>query len=154
LVSRIAVDRWVASRPLNILVAEDNEVNQYWIQRILNNLGHSVEIAKDGQCAIDLFSSGDFDIILMDVRMPLMDGIEATAAIRAMDRDSPKSNIPIIALTADVSTHYVTEYRKVGMNDVCLKPIELALLLPSINKALGEEIHTPMPHVSALEASQ
>jgi CheY-like chemotaxis protein/HPt (histidine-containing phosphotransfer) domain-containing protein len=152
--SRVAVDRWVASRPLNILVAEDNEVNQYLIQRILNNLGHSVEIAKDGQCAIDLFNSGDFDIILMDVRMPVMDGIEATAAIRAMDRDSPKSNIPIIALTADASTHHITEYRKVGMNDVCLKPIELPLLLTSINKVLGEEIHTPMSHVSALAASQ
>jgi PAS domain S-box-containing protein len=152
--SLVAVDRWVASRPLNILVAEDNEVNQYLIQCILNNLGHSVEIAKDGQCAIDLFSSGDFDIILMDVRMPLMDGIEATAAIRAMDRDSPKSTIPIIAVTADASTGHVIEYREVGMNDVCLKPIELPLLLTSINKVLGEEIHTPMPHVSAPEASQ
>jgi CheY-like chemotaxis protein/HPt (histidine-containing phosphotransfer) domain-containing protein len=152
--SLVAVDRWVASRPLNILVAEDNEVNQYLIQCILNNLGHSVEIAKDGQCAIDFFSSGDFDIILMDVRMPLMDGIEATAAIRAMDRDSPKSNIPIIAVTADASTGHVIEYRKVGMNDVCLKPIELPLLLTSINKVLGEEIHTPMPHVSAPAASQ
>jgi CheY-like chemotaxis protein len=139
---------------LNILVAEDNEINQYFIQRILNNLGHSAEIAKDGQCTIDLFNSGDFDIILMDVRMPVMDGIEATAAIRAMDRDSPKSNIPIIALTADASTHHVTEYRKVGMNDVCLKPIELPLLLKSINEVLGEEIHTPMSHVSAPEASQ
>jgi len=152
--SRVAVDRWVASRPLKILVAEDNEINQYLIQRILNNLGHSVEIAKDGQCTIDLFNSGDFDIILMDIRMPLMDGVEATAAIRAMDRDSPKSNIPIIALTADASTHHITKYRKVGMNDVCLKPIELALLLTSINNVLGEEIHTPMPHVSAPEASQ
>jgi signal transduction histidine kinase len=153
-VKSVAVDRWVASRPLNILVAEDNEINQYFIQRILNNLGHSAEIAKDGQCTIDLFNSGDFDIILMDVRMPVMDGIEATAAIRAMDRDSPKSNIPIIALTADASTHHVTEYRKVGMNDVCLKPIELPLLLKSINEVLGEEIHTPMSHVSAPEASQ
>jgi CheY-like chemotaxis protein len=71
-----------------------------------------------------------------------------------MDKDSSKSNIPIIALTADASTHHVTEYRKVGMNDVCLKPIELALLLTSINKVLGEEIHTPMPHVSAPAASQ
>jgi PAS domain S-box-containing protein len=152
--SSVAVNQWVASRPLNVLVAEDNEVNQYLIQRILNNLDHSVEIAKDGQCAIDLFSSGDFDIILMDVRMPVMDGIEATVAIRAMNRDSPKSNIPIIALTADASTDHVIEYRKVGMNDVCLKPIELPLLLTSINKVLGEEIHTPMPHVSAPAASQ
>jgi signal transduction histidine kinase/DNA-binding response OmpR family regulator len=153
-VKSVALDRWVASRPLNILVAEDNEINQYLIQRILNNLGHSVEIAKDGKCTIDLFNSGDFDIILMDVRMPVMDGIEATVAIRAMDRDSPKSNIPIIALTADASTHHITEYRKVGMNNVCLKPIELGLLLPSINKVLGEEIHTPISHVSAPAANQ
>ena len=148
----IAADRWVASRPLNILVAEDNKINQYLRQRILNILGHSVEIAKDGQCAIDLFNSGDFDIILMDIRMPVMDGIDATASIRA--KDSPKSNIPIIALTADASTGNVTEYQRAGMNDVCLKPIELPLLLTSINKVLGEEIHTPMPHVSAPEASQ
>ena len=148
----VAVDRWVASRPLNILVAEDNEVNQCLIQSILNNLHHSVEIAKDGQCAIDLFNSSDFDIILMDVRMPLMDGVAATASIRAMD--SPKSNIPIIALTADVSTGNVTEYRRVGMNDVCVKPIELPLLLKSINTSLGEEIHTSIPHVSAPVASQ
>jgi signal transduction histidine kinase/CheY-like chemotaxis protein len=147
----VAADRWVASRPLNILVAEDNEVNQCLIQSILNNLHHSVEIAKDGQCAIDLFSSGHFDIILMDVRMPLMDGIEATASIRAMD--SPKSTIPIIALTADASTDHITQYRKVGVNDVCLKPIELPLLLKLINTALGEEIHTTVPHVSAPASS-
>jgi PAS domain S-box-containing protein len=151
-VKSVAVDRWVASRPLNILVAEDNKINQYLRQRILNILGHSVEIAKDGQCAIDLFNSGDFDIILMDIHMPVMDGIDATASIRAMD--SPKSNIPIIAITADASTGNVTEYRKVGMNDVCVKPIELPLLLKSINNVLGEEIHTRMPHVSAPEASQ
>ena len=148
----VAADRWVASRPLNILVAEDNEVNQCLIQSILNNLHHSVEIAKDGQCAIDLFNSGDFDIILMDVRMPLMDGVAATASIRAMD--SPNSNIPIIALTADASTDHITEYWRVGMNDVCLKPIELPLLLKSINTSLGEEIHTSIPHVSAPVASQ
>jgi CheY-like chemotaxis protein len=149
--SLVAVDRWVASRSLNILVAEDNSVNQYLIQRILNNLDHSVEIAKDGKCAIDLFNSGDFDLILMDIRMPVMDGIDATASIRA--KDSPKSNIPIIALTADASTSNVTEYQRAGMNDVCVKPIELPLLLTSINKVLGEEIHTPMPHVSAPVAS-
>jgi signal transduction histidine kinase/CheY-like chemotaxis protein len=148
----VAINRWVASRPLNILVAEDNEVNQYLIQKILNNLDHSVEIAKDGKCAIDLFNSGVFDIILMDVRMPLMDGIEATAAIRAMD--TPESNVPIIALTADVSTGNVVEYLRVGMTDVCLKPIELPLLLKSINQSLGEEIHTSVSHISAPAVGQ
>jgi PAS domain S-box-containing protein len=150
--SSVAINRWVASRPLNILVAEDNEVNQYLIQKILNDLDHSVEIAKDGKCAIDLFNSGVFDIILMDVRMPLMDGIEATASIRAMD--TPESNIPIIALTADVSTGNVVEYLRVGMTDVCLKPIELPLLLKSINQSLGEEIHTSVSHISAPAVGQ
>ena len=148
----IAPEKWVASRPLNILVAEDNDVNQYLIQKILNDLDHSVEIAKDGQCAIALFNAHDFDVILMDVRMPLMDGIEATASIRAMD--GPKSNIPIIALTADISTGNTTEYMTAGMNDICVKPIELPLLLKSINNSLGEEIHTSMSRMIAPAVSQ
>jgi CheY-like chemotaxis protein len=115
-------------------------------------LHHSIEIAKDGQCAIDLLDSADFDLILMDIRMPVMDGLEAAASIRAMN--GPKSNIPIIALTADVSSGNVTEYTNAGMNDMCGKPIELKLLLKSINKCLGEEIHTSMFHVNASEMRQ
>jgi CheY-like chemotaxis protein len=132
---------------LKILVAEDNTVNQYMIQALLNKLYHSVEIAKDGQCAIDLLNAGDFDLILMDIRMPVMDGLEATASIRATN--GPKSNIPIIALTADISAGNVREYTNAGMNDMCSKPIELKLLLLSINKCLGEEIHTSMSHSNA-----
>jgi PAS domain S-box-containing protein len=149
---RVALDRWVASRPLRILVAEDNTVNQYMIRALLNKLHHSVEIAKDGQCAIDLLNSADFDLILMDIRMPVMDGLEATASIRATN--GPKSNIPIIALTADISAGNVNEYTNAGMNDMCAKPIELKLLLQSINKCLGEEIHTSMSHVNASEMRQ
>jgi PAS domain S-box-containing protein len=148
---RSDIDRWVASRSLKILVAEDNTVNQHIIRTILTKLDHSVEIAKDGQCAINLFNSGDFDVILMDIRMPVMDGLEATASIRAMD--GPRSNIPIIALTADISFGNITEYTDVGMNDVCGKPIELPLLLKLINKCLGEEVHTSMSHVSASATS-
>ncbi len=148
---RSDIDRWVASRSLKILVAEDNTVNQHIIRTILTKLDHSVEIAKDGQCAINLFNSGDFDVILMDIRMPVMDGLEATAFIRAMD--DPRSNIPIIALTADISFGNITEYTDVGMNDVCGKPIELPLLLKLINKCLGEEVHTSMSHVSASATS-
>jgi signal transduction histidine kinase/CheY-like chemotaxis protein len=149
---RVALDRWVASRSLKILVAEDNKVNQYLIRVLLNKLHHSVEIAKDGQCAIDLFKAGDFDIIFMDIRMPVMDGLEATASIRATN--GPKSNIPIIALTADISVGNIREYTTAGMNDICSKPIELRLLLKSINKCLGEEIHTTMPQGIMSETSQ
>jgi PAS domain S-box-containing protein len=149
---RADIDRWVASRSLKILVAEDNTVNQHIIRTILTKLDHSVEIAKDGQCAIDLLNSGDFEVILMDIRMPVMDGLEATAFIRAMD--GPRSNIPIIALTADISFGNITEYTDVGMNDVCGKPIELPLLLKLINKCLGEEVHTSMSLASASATSQ
>jgi PAS domain S-box-containing protein len=149
---RADIDRWVASRSLKILVAEDNTVNQHIIRTILTKLDHSVEIAKDGQCAIDLLNSGDFDVILMDIRMPVMDGLEATAFIRAMD--DPRSNIPIIALTADISFGNIIEYTDVGMNDVCGKPIELPLLLKLINKCLGEEVHTLMSRASASAMSQ
>ena len=149
---RVSLDRWVASRPLKILVAEDNMVNQHVIRALLNKLHHSIEIAKDGQCAIDLLDSADFDLILMDIRMPVMDGLEATASIRATN--GPKSSIPIIALTADVSAANVSEYTNAGMNDMCGKPIELKLLLKSINKCLGEEIHTSIFHVNASEMRQ
>jgi CheY-like chemotaxis protein len=71
----------------------------------------------------------------MVVRMPVMDGLEATASIRAMT--GPTSNILIIALTADIAADNITEFTNAGMNDVCGKPIELPLLLRSINKCLG-----------------
>ncbi|MFT6693819.1 MAG: signal transduction histidine kinase/CheY-like chemotaxis protein [Neolewinella sp.] len=144
---RIVVDTWVSSRPLNILVAEDDTVNQYLIRAILTKLGHSAVIAKDGKVATELLQSTDFDLILMDIRMPVMDGLEATANIRALD--GPKSSIPIIALTADISAGNITEYTGVGMNAVCAKPIELPILLRSMNKCLGKEIHTLMPQASA-----
>ncbi|MFT7675348.1 MAG: PAS domain S-box-containing protein [Gammaproteobacteria bacterium] len=149
---RVALDRWVASRPLKILVAEDTIVNQHIIRAILTKLGHSVEIAEDGKCAIEGLNSGDFDVILMDVRMPIMDGLEATASIRAME--GSKSNVPIIALTADITAGNITEYLSVGMDDVCSKPIELPVLLKSINKCLDEEIHTSMSRASASATSQ
>ncbi len=149
---RVTLDRWVASRALKVLVAEDNTANQNIIRTILTKLDHSVVIAKDGQCAIDLLNASNFDVILMDVRMPVMDGIEATTSIREMA--NAKSNIPIIALTADISAGNISEYMNVGMNDVCGKPINLSALIKSIDKCLGEEIHASMPQVSAYTASQ
>jgi signal transduction histidine kinase/DNA-binding response OmpR family regulator len=148
---RVALDRWLVSRPLKILVAEDNAANQRMIRIILNKLNHSVEIAENGNCTIELLKSGDFDVILMDIRMPVMDGIEATASIRAMH--DPKSNIPIIALTADISGGKFNEYISLGINDVCGKPIHLPSLLKSINKCLDEEIHTSVSQANVLVPS-
>jgi PAS domain S-box-containing protein len=147
----VALDKWVASRPLKVLVAENNTVNQHIIRAILNKLTLSVEIAQDGQCAIELLNSSEFEVILMDIRMPVMDGLEATIAIHLMH--GTKANIPIIALTADISTGNITEYTSVGMNDVCGNPIELKLLLKSIDQCLGEEIYTSAAHAGASSTS-
>jgi PAS domain S-box-containing protein len=132
--------RWLSSRSLKVLVAEDNEVNQELFTVILEKLDHHVVIADNGEKALELLAANDFDIVLMDIRMPVMDGLEATAKIRAMT--GTKSGIPIIALTADVSVGNIAEYTNIGIDEVCAKPLDLALLLKAINKLLGEDIHT------------
>ena len=124
-------------------MVEDTDVMKQLILAILENLNHEVTIADNGKDAIDCVKGEDFDIILMDVRMPVMDGLEATALIRSMDGE--KSNIPIIALTADLSAGNIKEYLGVGMNEVCVKPLDLPMLFKAMNTLLGEEIHTSVP---------
>lgn len=138
---RRSLNRWHASRSLNILVAEDNGVNQLLIKAIMNNLTHKVTIAGNGKIATEMVASNDYDLVLMDIRMPIMDGIEATKVIRASDTE--KSDIPIIALTADISAGNVEDYMNAGMSAVFGKPLDLPIALKEINKLLGEEIHTP-----------
>lgn len=139
---RKSIEKWVASRALRILVAEDNMVNQQMIGAILGQLGHEVTFADNGKIAVNAMENGSFDLVLMDIRMPVMDGLEATSHIRAMDSD--KSKIVIIALTADISGGYIKQFLDMGIDDVCGKPIELPALLRSVNKHLGEEIHSPV----------
>lgn len=133
---------WAATKSLNILVAEDSLVNQQIITAILSKLGHQVVLAENGQKVLGLLKSGTFDIILMDIRMPVMDGLEATMLIRSMSDDY--STLPIIALTADISPENVNKYKAIGINDVCAKPLQLDHLLPTINKHLSQEIHKPV----------
>jgi CheY-like chemotaxis protein len=87
-----------ASRPLSILVAEDNEINRKIVSAILMKLGHSPICAENGLEAVDAWRTGRFDCILMDIRMPVMDGEEAASSIRREEPDSVR--IPIVALTA------------------------------------------------------
>lgn len=135
-----STERWQASRSLKILVAEDTDVMQHMIFAIFHNLNHRVVIAENGRKAVECHENDDFDIILMDVRMPVVDGLEATTIIRAMGGD--KSKIPIIALTADIAAGNILEYTNIGMNQVCSKPINLPILLKAIDNLMGEEIHT------------
>ena len=109
---------------LKVLVAEDATINQLLIKVILKNFGFSYEIVNNGKAAIEKLKTNTYDIILMDLHMPEMNGFEATAYIR----NTIKSTIPIIALTADVTSVDFLKCQEYGMNDYAAKPIEENLL--------------------------
>ncbi|MFZ9846553.1 MAG: response regulator [Flavobacteriales bacterium] len=107
---------------LQILLAEDNELNQILALRVLNNFGCEVDIADNGKIALEKFRNKDYDIILMDIMMPEMDGLETTKIIRN-EFSEPKKNIPILAMTAFIFTESDdNKYLEAGMNDYILKP--------------------------------
>lgn len=136
-------EQWKSSRPIKVLLAEDNMINQQLIQAIFSKLGHNITVVGDGEEAVEYVENNEFDVILMDVRMPVMDGLEATIAIRKMKNE--KAAIPIIAVTADIAAGNIKKYTDAGINEVCSKPIEMSVLLRAINSQLNEEIHTPIP---------
>ncbi len=110
-------------RPLHILLAEDNRANQKLATSLLEARGHSVVVANNGEEAVELSAAEDaFDIILMDVQMPVMDGFEATAAIRGRER-AGGARIPIVALTAHAMTGYRERCLEAGMDGYIAKPI-------------------------------
>jgi len=123
---------------LNILLAEDNPFNQKVAVGLLSRLGHTVEIAGNGLLAVEKFSSGDFDIVLMDVQMPEMDGFQATSRIRQLQRESGKFT-PIVAMTAHAMTGDREKCLENGMDDYLSKPISRADLL----SALARNVHEP-----------
>ncbi len=113
---------------LRILVAEDVELNQLLIKIILSDFGFEYDIVSNGKIAIEKLQTNSYDIILMDLQMPVMNGFEAIEYIRK----TLKSQIPIIALTADVSIADVSKYKVFGMDDYISKPIDENLLYSKI----------------------
>jgi signal transduction histidine kinase/CheY-like chemotaxis protein len=123
-------------RSLSILVAEDNAVNQLVVTGMLNFAGHQVTMADDGEAAVAMVVERDFDLVLMDLQMPRMDGIEATKAIRALS-DPVKASVPIIALTADALSEERERCLAAGMNDYLTKPVRRDELLRRISLAVS-----------------
>ncbi len=109
-----------------ILLAEDSVANQLVATAILRRQGYSVDVANDGREAVEKFTAGGHDLILMDLRMPRMDGLEATAAIRALPGGT---HIPIVAMTANVLQQDVDRCLAAGMDDFVAKPVDKARLL-------------------------
>jgi CheY-like chemotaxis protein len=107
---------------LRILVAEDNPVNQKYLSLMLARMGYQAKFFDNGQKALQAVVEAEFDLVLMDIHMPVMDGLSATRAIRAMAW--PKSQIPIIALTADVLQDAKDQAKAAGVSAFISKPIK------------------------------
>lgn len=119
-------------RPRRILVAEDNTINQRLILRLLEKRGHHVRLASNGREACEMFAQEEFDIVLMDVQMPELDGLEATARIRSVPPPTGRK-VPIIALTAHASESSRKEFLDAGMDEFLPKPIDPARLYSLID---------------------
>jgi len=135
--------------PLSILLVEDNPINQQVAECFLVKDGHRVTVAADGAEAVELVRTGGFDLVLMDVQMPRVDGLEATRRIRALD--VPEARVPIIALTANAMRGDAERCREAGMDDYVAKPIDPARLAATIARTLGAG--TPGGHVSPSAAA-
>ena len=126
----------VSIRGLHILLAEDNELNMEIAEFMLQNEGVEVTKAWDGQEAVELFRKsepGEFDVILMDIMMPVMNGYEAAKMIRSMDREDAKA-IPIIAMTANAFAEDRIRAKEAGMDEHVAKPVDVELLIKVIHR--------------------
>jgi CheY-like chemotaxis protein len=109
---------------LRVLAAEDNSVNQLVLKTLLAQIGVDPVIVPDGAQALEAWEDGGFDLILMDVQMPQMDGPTATRRIRAREAETGRARTPIVALTANAMPHQVEEYLDAGMDGHVSKPID------------------------------
>jgi len=129
-----AKEKYTSLRPIDkssqILVAEDNQINQKVISRMLTFLGYPHSIANDGKAAIDALTQASYDLILMDCQMPIMDGFEATEQIRS----SEHANIKIIAMTANAMEGDREHCLSVGMDDYISKPVKKDILKDMLEK--------------------
>ena len=117
-----------------VLLVEDNPLNQQVASEFLRNSGLKVVVANDGRQALDILAKGDFDIVLMDIQMPVMDGLQATRLIRHQARFN---HLPVVAMSAGVTLTEQEQCRLAGMTDFIAKPIDPVQMLETLAKVLG-----------------
>jgi two-component system CheB/CheR fusion protein len=122
---------------LSILLAEDDAVNRLVAQELLRQRGHLVDVAGNGLQAIEMLKAGNFDLVLMDVRMPDMDGLEAAGAIRRGAAGMDKARVPVVALTAYALEGDRERFLAAGMDDYLSKPIDTRDLDRVLGKVAG-----------------
>ena len=126
--------------PIRVLAAEDNEINQVVLAGLLGHVRphYALTFVENGADAIKAWRAGDFALILMDVRMPVMDGREAASAIRAEEAETARPRTPIVALTAEALEGEIDACYAAGMDAHIGKPFEIEALCAAIDKALGD----------------
>ncbi len=125
-----------AGGDLRVLAAEDNKVNQLVLTVLLKEMGITPTVVEDGALAVEAWRAGAFDLILMDMQMPVMDGLTAVRAIRAAEAQTGRPRSPIIALTADVMSHHMEDYRRAGVDAIVAKPIQFGALAQAMRSLL------------------
>jgi CheY-like chemotaxis protein len=141
-----------ATRRLHVLVAEDNKINQQLTAMILRSVGHEVDVVENGEQAVEAVGNGAYDVVLMDVQMPVLDGIQATMRIRALP--PPASKVAIIAVTAHAMNGAREEYMAMGVDDYVAKPIDARTLLGKLAGFSAPPGVDMGPDDSALDRSQ
>ncbi|GAB3339087.1 hypothetical protein GCM10027429_25010 [Marivirga atlantica] len=116
-----------------VLIAEDSSVIQNLTKKILMMQNYSIHSAKNGEQVMKALEQDRFDIILMDINMPVMDGMECTKAIRALDNPE-KANIPIIAITGNAKNYSMEDFKDAGINEYLPKPLNFDQLVETVKK--------------------
>jgi signal transduction histidine kinase/DNA-binding response OmpR family regulator len=141
------------TQPLKILLAEDNRINQKFVLALLERTGYAVDVVDTGLKAVEAVMKNSYDVVLMDIQMPELDGVAATARIRKLK--GAKARIPIIAMTANAMLGQREEYLGAGMDDYIAKPIQPAMLLGRLEamaNARGVDTETERALADATEA--
>jgi CheY-like chemotaxis protein len=137
----------VLKTPLKILAVEDNAINMKVLRALLHSFPFELIHAENGQIALDLLAAQPFDLVLMDVQMPVLDGVSATRRLRS--EDGPNQNIPVIAMTANAMSGDRETCLQAGMSDYVPKPIDLRRLLAAIAKAGSLRKAKREPHMKS-----
>ncbi len=132
---------------LNILLAEDNLINQKLAVKLLSTRGHSVQIANNGREAVDCVQAAEYDVVLMDVQMPVMGGIEACTLIRTAEGD--KRHVPIVAMTAHAMQSDKDLCLAAGMDGFVTKPVRIEQLMAEIERVVSAPARNAAPAVDA-----
>jgi len=134
--ARAELEAQGATRPLQILLAEDSPDNRLLIAAYFKRLPYQVETAEDGKVAVEKFTTGRYDLVLMDIQMPVMDGYTAVRTIRAWETEHRRPATPILALTASTLDDDIRRAVEAGCNTHIAKPVRKATLLAAIDETL------------------